>query len=476
MAHPPGRIVVITDDVLAARMAGPAIRALHIAQALVDRGLTVELISTARCDYHHPAVSCRYVPWVRLEDEVGDAGVVIFQGFVSYHAPWLMSGEQILVIDLYDPIHLEQLEQLADRPVLEQRATIDHTVRVLNEQVSRGDFFLCASEQQRALWLGQLGALGRLNIENYHRDASLRRLIAVCPFGIAAEPPVRTRSAIKGVVPGIGADDRVVIWAGGIYNWFDPVTLIRAIELVGRSHPDIRLFFLGTRHPNPDVTGDDMAIAARAVSAELGLTGRQVFFNDGWVEYGDRQNYLLDADVGVSTHFTNIETAFSFRTRMLDYLWAGLPMVSTEGDAFGGMIADEGLGVSVAQGDVDALAAALVLTVYDDEFAAGCRARVARVAGRFSWEQSLAPLVDFCAAPVRAADVTEDQRRMIRRPVPPASTIGRRWSRTTDLLRQGGPRLVLDRARSLTRRLRRERAAVVPQAVKPAAPHEDSEP
>ena len=48
---------------------------------------------------------------------------------------------------------------------------------------------------------------------------------------------------------------------------------------------------------------------------------------------------------------------------------------------------------------------------------------------------------------------------MIRRLVPPSTTIGRRWSTTTDLLRQGGPRLVLDRARSLSRRLRRERSS-----------------
>lgn len=453
------RIVVITDDVLAAKMAGPAIRALHIAEELVAQRHRVELISTARCDYSHPRVPCRYVSWGRLERAVGDATVVIFQGFVSYHAPWLISGDKILLIDLYDPIHLEQLQQLTDRPILEQRATIDHTVRVLNEQVARGDFFLCASEQQRALWLGQLAALGRLNIENYRRDATFRKLIAVSPFGISAVPPVQDRHAIKGVVPGIGMDDRLVIWAGGIYNWFDPVTLIRAIDKVRRAHLDIRLFFLGTKHPNPDVTGDEMALAARAVSAELGLTGSHVFFNEGWVEYSQRQNYLLDADVGVSTHFTNIETEFSFRTRMLDYLWAGLPMISTDGDAFGLLITQERLGVTVGQGNVDELADALVRTVYDAEFAADCRASVARVAGRFSWDSALAPVVDFCADPTRAADVTEDRTRMIRRPVPASTTLGRRWSRTTDLLRQGGPRLVLDRARSLSRRLRRERTS-----------------
>src|SRR6185503_19412187 len=101
-------------------MAGPAIRALHIAEALVVRGHHVELISTARCDYAHPLVTCRYVTWGRLRRAVGGADAVIFQGFVSYHAPWLLAGEQVLIVDLYDPIHLEQLEQLADRPVLEQ--------------------------------------------------------------------------------------------------------------------------------------------------------------------------------------------------------------------------------------------------------------------------------------------------------------------------------------------------------------------
>ncbi|WP_395726234.1 glycosyltransferase family 4 protein [Nakamurella sp.] len=456
----PDRIVVITDDVLAPRMAGPAIRAVHIAEALAAEQLSVELISTARCEYTHPVVPCRYVPWAGLRTAVGDAAVVIFQGFVSYHAPWLMSGEKILVIDLYDPVHLEQLEQLAGRPELEQRATIDHTVRVFNEQMARGDFFLCASELQRALWLGQLAALGRLNLSTYRQDNTLNDLIAVCPFGISDQPPVRTRPAIKGVVPGIAADDRVIIWAGGIYNWFDPLTLIRAVGQVSATHPDIKLFFLGTKHPNPEVTGDEMALAARTVSAELGLTGRHVFFNDGWVDYADRQNYLLDADVGVSTHFTNVETIFSFRTRMLDYLWAGLPMVSTEGDVFGTLIAQEGLGVTVGEGDVDGLAAGLIRTLYDDAFAQASRARVRVVAEHFTWRQALAPLVEFCAAPRRAADLGEDRRRMVRRPVPPSTAIGRRWSRGADLLRQGGPRLVLERARALRRRLRRERAAV----------------
>lgn len=453
------RIVVITEDVLAPRMAGPAIRALHIAEVLSEQHV-VTLISTSGCDYAHSTVQCRFVPLSRLRHAVqgADPDVVVFQGFLSYHAPWLMAGSIPLVIDMYDPVHLEQLEQLADRPELEQRTTIDYTVRTFNEQAARGDFFICASEDQRALWLGLLGAFGRINIDTYRQDVTLRRLIDTCPFGIAAQPPVRNRRAIKGVVPGIGPDDRVLIWAGGIYNWFDPVTLIRAVHVVSQSHPDIRLFFLGTQHPNPGVPAMAMAVAARNVADELGLTGRHVFFNEGWVEYGDRHNYLLDADAGVSSHFANVETLFSFRTRMLDYLWAGLPMISTEGDTFGRLIAEEGLGLTVPQEDVDRLAAAIRQTVYDQQFAVGCRARVRAVAQRYTWENTLAPLVAFCANPVRAADAAGDLRRMIRRPVPPAGAVRRRVARTADLWREGGARMVVERTIAMTRRVVGERS------------------
>ena len=43
---------------------------------------------------------------------------------------------------------------------------------------------------------------------------------------------------------------------------------------------------------------------------------------------------------------------------MLDYLWAGLPVVATRGDALGDLVEREGLGRTVRPGDVDGFAAA----------------------------------------------------------------------------------------------------------------------
>ena len=72
--------------------------------------------------------------------------------------PWLAGSDKILVVDLYDPFHLEQLELAREAAEHDVRVeVVASTVAVLNEQIARGDFFLCASEKQRDFWLGQLG-------------------------------------------------------------------------------------------------------------------------------------------------------------------------------------------------------------------------------------------------------------------------------------------------------------------------------
>ena len=81
-----------------------------------------------------------------------------------------------------------------------------------------------------------------------------------------------------------------------------------------------------------------MAQEAMRLAQKLELDGRSVFFHQEWVPYEERENFLLDADIGVSTHFDHLETRFSFRTRILDYLWAELPIIATQGDSFAELI------------------------------------------------------------------------------------------------------------------------------------------
>ncbi|MEK6345580.1 MAG: glycosyl transferase, partial [Curtobacterium sp.] len=114
--------------------------------------------------------------------------------------------------------------------------------------------------------------------------------------------------------------------------------------------------------------------------------------------------YLLEADAGVSTHYEHLETTFSFRTRILGYLWARLPIVTTAGDSFGDLVAAEKLGIAVHEQDVTGLADALETALFDKKARAEFIGNVDRVREQFTWENVLAPLVEFCRNPIRAAD------------------------------------------------------------------------
>jgi glycosyltransferase involved in cell wall biosynthesis len=343
--------------------------------------------------------------------------IVIFQGFIMFENPVVALSSKVVVADIYDPFHLEQLEQARDADEKDRRRIVQAATDVLNEQLGRGDFFTCASDKQRDFWLGQLAAMGRINPLTYDADETLRDLIAIVPFGVSDAPPSKTRDVLKGVVPGIGRDDKVILWGGGIYNWFDPLTLLHAVDKLRGRLPEVRVYFLGLKHPNPHVPQMRMAVETRRLADQLGLTGTHAFFNEGWVEYSDRQNYLLEADVGVSTHLDHVETEFSFRTRILDYFWAGLPVVATAGDSLAAIIEDRGAGLTVSPGDVDALELALYELLSDDLRNGECRRASAAVAETFRWSKALEPLVAFCRNPRRAPDLLDsDMVRLLHTP------------------------------------------------------------
>ena len=73
--------------------------------------------------------------------------------------------------------------------------------------------------------------------------------------------------AVKGVLPGIGPADRLLLWGGGIWNWFDPLTVIRAVGRLSEGRSDVKLLFLGLKHPSSAVAEMTMADQAVALAA-----------------------------------------------------------------------------------------------------------------------------------------------------------------------------------------------------------------
>ena len=261
----------------------------------------VKLVSTVKAELTHPDFDVYVIDPASMAELEAWCDVIVFQGYILHEYPVIRDSKKIIVADIYDPFHLEQLEQARDLGEKLRKDTVLGASYVLNQQLTRGDFFLCASDKQRDFWLGQLAAVGRINPANYDASPSLSKLIQLVPFGVSDDPPRQLRPAIKGVVPGIGRR--------------------RQGHPVGRRHLQLvrPADAASARSTSCGCAGRTCACSSSACSTrtptcprcawssrrarladELGLTDRHVFFNEQWVAYDDRQNYLLDADIGVS--------------------------------------------------------------------------------------------------------------------------------------------------------------------------------
>lgn len=398
----PEAVLLISHDVVGPCMAGPGISYWELAKVLAQH-FAVVLAAPAPVSMDASPVELwpyDLAAWETLAPAVKRAGVVILPGDVLDRYPQVLSTDIPLVVDGYDPHTLETLALFAGTP--NQDSLHRRREQILRLQCRAGDMFLCASERQRDWWLGLLEANGRINAHTYTEDPSLRQLVDVVPYGVPSSPIRHTRRVLKGVWPGIGPRDRVVLWGGGLWQWLDPLTAIRAMAEIQAHEPQARLVFPGTRHPNRDAVPEMPAHrAALRLAEQLGLLNRVVFFGQ-WVPYADWPNYLIESDLGISLHLDTVEARLAFRSRVLDYVWAGLPMVLTRGDATSEWVAHYGLAELAEHQDAQMVAGALCKLLHLPPGALTTAFQTARES--LTWERAAGPLVRFCRNPQRAAD------------------------------------------------------------------------
>ncbi len=386
------RIALLSSEPIRSRMAGIGIRYLEFARRLPAHGVDVVLVSPAEPEetvamlagVDGPgSVDVRRFERGRLAAVLGDCGGAVAQGQLANDLVIEMPGLPV-AIDLYDPWlieHFAYLETLGLDPYRN-----DHATWVL--QMSRGDFFLCSSEEQRNFYLGFLAALGRVNPERIQDDPDLSTLVVPVPFGVPDElPPHRP------VLPPRTAGEKRLLF-GGLYDWYDPWTLLDALAALDR--PGCTLLLI--RNPNPEGTPQRLFAEVEARCRSLGWWGSRVQALD-WVPAERRYDLLRDVDLLVAPHKPSLETRLSLRTRFLDALAAGCPVVTSEGGAMSRLLTEHRAGWVAPTGDAAALARVLAdaLDALDapDSRQAGARELVAA----FRWDRVLAPLVRFCLDP-----------------------------------------------------------------------------
>ena len=303
-----------------------------------------------------------------------DADVAIVQGHAAND--FFAHGRPMpTVVDLYDPYIIENFHYYESRGA--EVFTHDHATLI--QSLVRGDFFLCASESQRLFWLGVMLAVGRLNPIVFETDPRLESLIAIAPFGV---PPFRERTA---------PDESRVLF-GGIYDWYDPILAIDAIAMTRESVADISLTF--NTHPNPSLTPQGKTAEAMDYVAKHRLDSLIRF--EPWFEYERRAEFFDRFTVALLTFPQSLETELSMRTRIYDYLWGGLPIVSSPAPGTNEILAHYDCGIVVDSQSPRVIADAVVRAISEQ---ATMRSATESFVREHQWSDALRPLRDFCRQP-----------------------------------------------------------------------------
>lgn len=146
---------------------------------------------------------------------------------------------------------------------------------------------------------------------------------------------------------GFAPDDRVVVYMGSFFGFSGLDILLEKAAPELRADPSLKLLLVG---------GGELDAELRRRTEDLGL-GDQVVFT-GVIPYADLPGYLAAATVAVNPFRPQLITDVAFPHKVLQYMAAGVPAVSTSLRGLRGVLGEES-GVTWAQGPADVVEHAL---------------------------------------------------------------------------------------------------------------------
>ncbi|MFQ3535713.1 MAG: glycosyltransferase [Aggregatilineales bacterium] len=282
--------------------------------------------------------------------------------------------------------------------------------------LERADKFSAVSERQQWSVVGELGMWGRLN-----QWTCGYSFVTTIPIASEETPFTATGPYLRGTR--IPEDAFLILYSGGYNTWTDVDTLFAALERVFEANP--KAYFASTGGP---IYGHDDFTYRRFESLIAESAYRERYHLCGWLEAQDLINLYLESDVAVNVDRFAYETMLGSRTRILDWLRAGLPCVSSDLTELAQCVAACGAGLTYPHGDAEALAERL-LTCAQPERNAQMRYNARRLlAARYTYQATSAELLAWVAAPHRAPDFDKPPVRLVR----PYRTL---WVELSEMLR-----------------------------------------
>jgi len=279
--------------------------------------------------------------------------------------------------------------------------------KTIHWSLARADRLSGTTQHQVGALLGQLACKGRLN-----RHTATMTLVERIPIWVKPVPPGNEKGPfVRGVVA--PQDAFLVVQTGGFNTWLDVPNLVRSLELA--MEREARVHFVCTGGAIPGHNEKTYAEFEKLVEASR---FRERFHRLGWLPLGRVPHVLNECDAALNVDLPCAEGWLGNRNRILDWMLAGLPVVSTIGSEVAEDLAERGFLFGANQADAESVADALMKIIGDP---AAARAKSAAGAEYLreahSPERCLKPLIDWCANPMRAPDLVAWELRQDEPPV-----------------------------------------------------------
>jgi len=218
-----------------------------------------------------------------------------------------------------------------------------HIWKLLTDGLLAGDRFSALSERQRFAMLGQLGCCGRLN--QFTADENL---VSTIPYSVFAED-------LTPLPAGNPDEDFTVLWSGSFNTWMDVPTLTKGLCDALRNDPQLKLFVVGGSIPGyNDVSYEQFITGIKSA----GVEGAVTLMN--WQPYSALPSLYKRCNLGISIDQYGYEAELGSRTRLVNFLAAGLPVASTVVTELTGDLVKAGLLLPFEVGDAESLTETLL--------------------------------------------------------------------------------------------------------------------
>lgn len=373
---------------------GGGLRAWGLAQGLAKNGIdvTVAVLESYKMEEGEHKSGIRICRW--NFDNLGGLLAQFDAVYVPYSHGDLMEfvansldERKQLIVDLYVPIYIEVLARKIKGLVVEYEQYMNDLAR-WNKAFLRGDYFLCASEAQYHFYNGALSVMGRINPKTFDT-----KILDIVPYGIHNQPLSHTKKVCKEVL--MGKDDFMILWFGGLYPWFDIKPLLGAMKKISPDYPEIKLVILGGK--NPFVTEKNFMQQydfAVEFAKEENLLDKNIFFVD-WIPYEERNNWYAEADIVINLHYKTRETIYSWRTRIVDFIWGEVLILSTGGDEATEYLAKKNAAVLLNENTEGEIIEKIKEIYGKRELVAQIKKNLKKVKEEFYWDRITKGLADF---------------------------------------------------------------------------------